>query len=76
MVEGMKVAIDNNIDMDSLWRLALIDTAGFFGKLSVRMMGKKRIRALYHYLLGLDASGTTFQVLLKAKVEKELGLKN
>lgn len=70
-LEKIKEAIDC-MDMDRLWKLTTEDPAGVFGKISVRMVGKKRVQALYHYLLGSDTTGKTFEALLRAKVKKEL----
>ena len=77
-LEQIKEAIDNS-DMDYLFELAIGDVLSFFGKLTVRQLGKKRCERLYTKCEAIDEMyqdfgeerKDKFVLLILARLKKE-----
>lgn len=75
-VENVCRAIDT-LDMDYLWKLALIDSIGVLRKLSIRQIGRKRLSSLLAHIKGMEhkslETNRSFFLLVEALCLKELG---
>lgn len=63
-------------DIDHLFNLAAAYPTAFWGKISIRYAGKKRLNELYNYLLGQKNTfpKRSFEILLLRRLEDELGV--
>jgi hypothetical protein len=75
-VENICRAIDY-LDMESLWKLALVDPIGVLRKLSIRQIGKKRLSSLLAHIKGMEhkslESNKSFFLLVETLCLEELG---
>ena len=75
MLSDIKQAIDNR-DMQGLYQLALLDPLSFFGKLSVRQIGKLRIeklQAMLEVMTNDQINKDKFAQLMLARIANDLG---
>lgn len=76
LVFEIKKDIDSG-NIEGLYALALVDPLGFFGKLTVRQLGKKRcqvLKAKLEVLTSLQQNKDKFACLMLSKLEKDLGI--